>query len=184
MGLYAIRADGTGLRTIGAVSTTESDPSSSAPTQLSFQNSNPSPDGSTFWYTNWEPNDAGSPDDSIHVRDLTTGQDRRVRFNPQDPQDTQALLWALSPDGTSSPVPSPGGSLHIAPVDGSQPGRAIGPSFYYQNRVGTGFSPDGKKVYLTLSSPAGTSIIDVVSGAVDATIATIPTQPSWQRLAP
>ena len=121
LGLYAIRADGTGLRTIGAVSTTESDPSSSAPTQLSFQNLNLSPDGSSLWYTNWEPNDAGSPDDSTHVRDLTTGEDRRVRFDPRNPQDTQALFWTLSPDGTTVLYESQGQLVHRS--GGREPAR-------------------------------------------------------------
>ena len=72
LGLYGIRPDGTGLRTIGEVSTAYN------AWQFSFQRRSLSPDGKLLAYTNWEANDTGVTNAWGHLRDLTTGEDRRI----------------------------------------------------------------------------------------------------------
>ena len=82
MGLYAIAPDGTGLRTVGAVSTSDA----------WFNDFEMSPDGSTVGYWAWGPNGAGVVDGWSHLRDVDTGRDRLVELysNPR-----------FSPDGRS-----------------------------------------------------------------------------------
>jgi Tol biopolymer transport system component len=183
LGMYGIQADGTNLRQIGDIKTGESQ---TAPLQISLQDPVLSPDGTTIAYWSWEAKDGGSPDAYVHVRGLVTGQDRRLALDPVS--DPGASYPHFSPDGSmllfdGHSHSTPGlNQLIIAPVDGSQPGRAIGPSYYYGSRQGFDFSPDGTKVYLTTT--AGTSIIDVAGDATVETPASILTVPSWQRLAP
>jgi hypothetical protein len=71
----------------------------------------------------------------------------------------------------------------IGPADGSPSARTIGPGYAGQSQHGYDFSPDGRKVMLTLGDdPAVTWLIDVARGEKVATA--IPVFPSWQRVAP
>jgi dipeptidyl aminopeptidase/acylaminoacyl peptidase len=184
-GLYAIHPDGTGLRTIGAVSTTESYGKPSVQDRISFQDPSLSPDGSTIAYWSWEPKDAKatSSDAYLHLRDLTSGDELPLPFAPAD---HMGVLPHFSPDGTmivyeGGPPGSGLSQLVYAPVDGSRPSRFIGPEFYYQNRTGFDFSPDGKQVVLSLVGK--NEVIDVATGEATE-LPGIKTQVGWQRLAP
>ncbi len=162
MGLYAIAPDGTGLRTVGAVSTSE----------VWFNDFQLSPDGSTVGYWSWGPNDAGVVDGWSHLRDVVTGKDQLVEL---------CSAPRLSPDGTSI-LGETSAQLVIGRADGKPPARKIGPSYAGQDQHGYDFSPDGRKVMLTLGDPGVTWVIDVASG--EKVAMTIPVFPNWQRLAP
>ena len=161
VGLYAIAPDGTGLRTIGAVSTSDH----------WFNDFQLSADGTTVAYWAWGPNDAGVSDGWSHLRDLTTGHDRLIELYG-DPR--------LSPDGTS--ILGETSQLVLGPADGSGPTRDIGPSYAGQDRKGYAYSPDGRKIMLTIGDPGATWIIDIASG--ESVVTPIPVLPDWQRLAP
>ena len=183
MGIYAIQLDGKNLRQIGDIRTNESDPSSSAPTQISMQSPSLSPDGKFITYSSWEPvNGPGTPPDGyVHVRDLTTGEDHRVRISTED---AAGVFPRFSPDGTSILARANSGGatrLSIGAADGSAPGVPFGPSYYYGDSQDQQWSPDGKEVYLTIAGV--TSIIDVASGKTTA-LKDVPSMPGWQRLAP
>jgi len=183
-GLYAIKPDGSGLRTIGALATAESYGKPPAPDRISFQTLALTPDGTTIAYNNWEPKDATATTsgDFLHLRDLDTGAELPLRFDPTD----GGLMPHYSPDGTSivfEGTTDGGATQHLvyAPVDGSGPSIQIGPTYSYQNRLGNDFSPDGKQVLLSVIGY--TLAIDVATG--EATKLTdITTTPFWQRLAP
>jgi len=120
------------------------------------------------------------------VRDLDTGQDRLLDLYPLA---DSGYGPHVSPDGRSLVFEShsattPGDvQLVIAPADGSQSATPIGPSYHKEDRA-FDFSPDGTKVFLTVSSPPGTTIIDLATGDFALTKQAIPSVPSWQRLAP
>jgi Tol biopolymer transport system component len=162
LGLYAIAPDGTGLRTVGAASTSEA----------WFNDFQLSPDGLTVGYWSWGPNAAGAVDGWSHLRNVVTGNDQLV---------DQYSAPRFSPDGTSI-VGEAASQLVIGPVDGKPPARNIGPSYAGQNQHGYDFSPDGRKVMLTLGDLGVTWVIDIASG--DKVVMTIPSFPNWQRLAP
>jgi dipeptidyl aminopeptidase/acylaminoacyl peptidase len=183
-GLYAIQPDGTGLRTIGALATAESYGKPPAPDRISFQTLALDPDGTTILYENWEPRDAAATasGDFLHLRDLDSGADLPLLFDPTD----GGLMPHYSPDGSKvvfEGTTDGGNTQHLvyAPVDGSGPSVQIGPSYSYQDRLGNDFSPDGKQVVLSMN--LYTLLIDA---ATDETIKIrdIQTTPYWQRLAP
>ncbi|MET0771529.1 MAG: hypothetical protein ABWZ82_00470 [Candidatus Limnocylindrales bacterium] len=173
-GLFAIGSDGTGLRAIG-------EPAKTTPADLSFQDPVLSPDGTTIAYWNWEPKEAGatSSDNYLHVRDVTTGDDVPIQFA----EDRFGLLAHYSPDGTMVVYETNAGAgqrLRFGSVDGSVPGRLIGPEYSYLVRHGFDFSPDGTKVVLFLASKS--VLIDLVTDEwTDLDIAS--DFVSWQRLA-
>ena len=184
LGLYAIAPDGSGLRAIGAISTIETATSGSGD-HFSFQLPTLSPDGRTILFGNWEPGSRGIVGSYLHVRDLTSGEDRLLTFDGHSTSLGTAPLF--SPDGTSFIVSAPSSTtadaaqLVIAAADGSGPAVAIGPEYAYGDRQSYVFSPDGKKVLLDLVQ-AETYILDT-AGGLGAPSSTFLSDPSWQRLA-
>jgi hypothetical protein len=186
-GLYAVRPDGTGLRTIGA--TTGDVPHA----DTSFQDNDLSPDGTTIAYWSWEPRGgvAGAPSNAfIHLRDLDTGEELPVLFDElgtDHPKgDDYGLIPRFSPDGTmivfdGCDRAGDRSGLCYGPVDGSTPARPIGPPYSYQLRTGFEFSPDGTKVMLFLSTKA--VLIDLATDTWT-DLAISGDFVSWQRLAP
>jgi hypothetical protein len=179
LGIYAIKPDGTGLRAIGSISTSESDPTAPGATRISFQDPALSPDGSTIAYWNW---DTVAGHAYTHLRDLDTGEDRLL---PRDATSDAEVVARFSPDSSvllfERQSPS---QLFVAPVDASRPPVPMGPTFDYSEPHAFDFSPDGTKVILTLGSPGVTSIMDVTSGESQQTTQPMPNFPGWQRLAP
>lgn len=178
VGLYAIAPDGSGLRTVGAIATGESND------QQSFQASALSPDGTTIAYWNWE-RKAGtaSPDDYLHMRDLTSGADIPVAYG--SPNGGWGKLATISPDGSmvvfqSSLYQAAKRQLYYGPVDGSTPSVPVGPSFLDQDLMGFSISPDGTTLVLGLTDQV--SVIDLATGA-SRVLPGMPTMPSWQRAA-
>lgn len=187
-GLYAIQTDGSGLRTIGDVSTGDTH-DGAVPFQRSFQDIDLSPDGKLVAFWSWEPRDGvpgAQPDAYLHLRDLDTGEELPVLFDylgVQNPKgDDNGLLPRFSPDGTmmvhDGCLPNP---LCYGPIDGSVPTKSIGPFFDYTQRQGFEFSPDGTKVILFLTFKS--VLIDLATNTwTDLPIAG--DWVSWQRLAP
>jgi|GEM_PF-6255790 len=179
MGLFAIKPDGTGLRTTGAVVTGES---RATPVQISLQDPSLSADGSMIAYWSWEANAAGARDAHIHLRDLDTGADRLFDTGPGAPG---AAFPHLSPDGTrlvARESPTGVSQLVIGPVDGSQAPVAVGSSYPYGGGYDTyDFSPDSTK--LLLNQALSTSIIDIGTNT-STELQGVPALPVWQRLAP
>jgi dipeptidyl aminopeptidase/acylaminoacyl peptidase len=183
-GLFAIRPDDTGLRTIGA--TTGDVPDA----DTAFQDIDLSPDGKTIAYWSWEPK-GGVPGATaeayLHLRDLDTGEELPVLFdhlgsdNPYG--DDNGLIPRFSPDGTMMIYEwGVGTSSHVfyGPLDGSTPAREVGPEWSYTMRHGFEFSPDGTKVIVFLSNKS--VLIDLATNTwTDLDIAG--DWVSWQRLA-
>ena len=191
-GLFAIRPDGTGLRTIGATTVGDTPEDDSNIIQRSFQGIDLSPDGKTVAFWSWEPRDGvpGAPSDAyMHLRDIDTGEELPVLFDrlgPDNPKgDDHGVMPRFSPDGTMMVWDGGCGELFdrlcYGPVDGASVARGIGPAFNYQVRNGFEFSPDGTKVILFLTSKS--VLIDLVTD----TWTELPVAGdlvSWQRLAP
>jgi Tol biopolymer transport system component len=185
-GLYAIRPDGTGLRTI-AVST------DLACQDCPFQEPTLSPDGSQMAFWSWEENEAGIAGGRLHVLDFD-GSDRVVSLDPAYPEsgykprfspDGRSLLFETGPhDQAGMDLVASGGhvsQLVLAPVDGSTPARPMGP-WYTDDQQTPEFSPDGTAI-LQDRGPGGSWMIDVASGEAVQTPDYL-LAPSWQRLAP
>jgi len=112
-------------------------------------------DGVTLTYSNWEPL-AGTDrtDGWTHVRDLTSGADRQIRYSDQAaevhgdfaPDGSTVLIerQRIGPDGT---FPA---QVVIAPVQGGGSARPIGPEFLYDTPHRFGFTPDGQQVIVTI----------------------------------
>jgi len=174
--LYTVRLDGSGLGMIGAAVTDSEE-------RASFLDPSFSPDGSTIVYWNWELAPDGADDLTyIHLRDLTTGEEIPVPFDPtgRAPQ--------FSPDGASilfergSDTDDNSGQLYVVPADGSGPATPVGPTFSEVDEYWYGFSPDGTAIYL---GQAGNSkLIDLATGAItELTASGGPEAGGWQRLA-
>jgi Tol biopolymer transport system component len=179
LALYAVRPDGTGLRTI-VLHTDESDPHIQHPQRLTFQSLSLTPDGREAVFWNWEPGVEPGHCCSIHRIDLDTGKDARM-----DLKTAQAEIRpVLSPDGRSivfeGQAANGDAHLFVAPLDGIGSSRVIGPGYYYGQDHEFALSPDGAKVILVLDRR--TSVIDVATG--DTVVVDAPGLPSWQRLAP
>jgi Tol biopolymer transport system component len=176
LALYGVGVDGTGLRMIGAPAPGHDD-------EWSFLDGAISPDGSTIAYWNLKPTGATSPiaDQQLHMRDLETGQELPVPFG------RDGLLPRFSPDGSMILFQGwwddlSGDQLYVAPVDGSEPPRPIGPKFLEANGQAFGFSPDGTMVF---SNGTGEGmLIDLASGKTTELTGNGPEAAGWQRLAP
>lgn len=181
-GIYAIAADGSARRPIG-----EPDGDSSHPEHL-FQQPGLSPDGRTIAFSNWEADEQGVNGMYLHLRDLTTGEDRPISLDPGWPG--VGMLPRYTPDGRSlvfesgprTTVPRADSQLVIAPIDGSVPALALGPAYDGgDDGIMESFdiSPDGSTVILDLAG--ATWLIDTATGEAIKAPEYLPNQPSWQR---
>ena len=184
IGLYAIGPDGSGLRAIGAISTSETTATGSGD-HLSFQTPTLSPDGTTILYGSWEADSTGAAGSHLRERDLTTGQDKLVSFDGNST--SLGTVPVFSPDGTSFIVTTPSrrtpdmAQLVVASADAYRPAVAIGPEYAYGDRQSYAFSPDGSKVILDLNAGL-TYMLDTAGGQGARSSQFLP-DPSWQRLA-
>lgn len=182
LGVYAIRADGSGLRQV-AMQRGESEPGQQDPTQYSFQGMKLSPDGRTAAYWNWEPTVQPPHGCFIHLLDLTTGQDRRMSY---DPEANCELGPEFTPDGSRIVAERQSAEgmaqLFLALADGSAP-RLLGSSYQDTSRRGFALSPDGMTVVFVPLNGTG-QVISIADGSVHDTDVEFISLPSWQRLAP
>jgi Tol biopolymer transport system component len=168
--LYAIRPDGTGLRSIAPILSNEN----------AYNDTSVAPDGSRLLYWNWEAD--ASPDrmgGHTHLLDLVTGVERQMVF---DATAESEVVAAFSPDGKSilleRQLPA---QLLVVSTDTGARGVTIGPAFDYQTPSHFGYSPDGLQVVLALDD-ASTQAYRVSDGA---SLGQWPLPFStWQRLAP
>jgi hypothetical protein len=181
LALYVVRPDGTGLRQLAV----QHDESIARPfTQVSFQDLALSDDGRMAAYWNWETKVAEGRSCFVHLLDLDTGRDRRMTFDPAASCEAGAAF--VAPDRIlveHSDSDSAGSRLLIAPIDASAPGTFIGPTYYYQNRLGWALSPDRSKVLLVRDDEPS-QLVTIATGAVENIGAALPGVGSWQRLAP
>jgi hypothetical protein len=170
-GLYAVGADGRGLRTI--VSQTIGDGAAL------------SPDGSRLAYQTWD-----GTSGNIHVVDVETGRDTTPTFEP-DASSTgpidDAPQW--SPDGSRflfiRYLRGPDNHLAVAPATGGLPVE-IGPAM--PNNASpwqAQFSPDGTRILVHYEADGSTWLLDP-TGSTPGTLlpSSIAGVASWQRLAP
>ncbi len=196
--LYAVRADE------GADGALPRQLTALVPGDESIMEPRLSPDGRTAVYWEHESGSserrAASPSSWIYVVDLDSGAGRRVRFDPDALSESRPIF---SPDGKSllfsresmAADGSVQAQLVLAPVDGSGPGRALGPMFAVDG-VDTEwlFAPDGESILVTATTPD--HLVDLPSHVIDVRYGTWTTgtretndlisfYPSWQRrLAP
>lgn len=173
-GLYAIKRDGTGLRQVGPV------------VADGYFDVAMAPDGKTMAYTNIDADESENGIGwHIHLRDLVSGEDRRVTFDPKPTGEIDEHSPVFSPDGTQVLLWTESGDLArlmVAPSDGSANARGLGPMFANNGQIGYGFSPDGRTALLSVGSSA-TWLIDIASGRDRMTDKPIPNVVSWQRVA-
>jgi hypothetical protein len=183
LGLFAIGSDGTGLRQL-AMQRGESAEGQKNPTQYSFQGMMLSPDGSTAAYWNWETTVDVRHSCYIHLLDLTTGQDRRMSY---DPTATCELTPVFTPDGSKIVAERQSeegiAQLFWASADGSAPPTLLGTAYPYTSRRGFSLSPDGTTVVYVPVYSTG-RVIALADGSEQATDVTFISLPNWQRLAP
>ena len=172
-GIFAIRPDGTDLR--------PDHPTDGNPDD-GYQFPQPSPDGRYIAYTWWDRVLNGS---RINILDLRTGEDRILTdvgrsqgyatFSP----DSRRIIFADYIADTDQ--------FMVAPVDGSSPPVAMGPSYRQVNNefIGGMFSPDGKWVVVSDPASGETRLIDAAKGGNGTLLAWSAADLSgWQRLAP
>jgi hypothetical protein len=181
LGLYVIRADGSGGPRLLSIQLGESlaDPR----TQLSFQGLVLSDDGRVAAYWNWETKVSQNRTCFVHLIDLDTGRDRRMTF---DDSATCELGPVFLPDGrvlVERGDVAGNSHLLVAPADAAAPGTLIGPTYSYRHRLGWTVSPDRRDVLL-VSDLAPSLLITIETGAIKSTDLSFPGAQSWQRLAP
>jgi hypothetical protein len=173
--VYGIHPDGTGLRQILPESSVD----------WGYQGLNLSPDGRWLSYSQYEPDtSADSVGSHNHLVDLTTGLDRRVTFDPTA-EDESDLMFA--PDSVHGLIVRAGSTnrsarLMYVRLDGTEPGRLLGPTFKGDEPKAIGFSPDGRLAILAFDG-ARPDFIDVTTGEVRTGDSVVGTFGSWQRLA-
>ena len=173
VGLYAVRRDGTGLRTVGPVRTEH------------YFDLAVAPDGSAVAFSNIESDSSGNGVGwHIHRRDLRTGADRQITFDPRASGEVDEHGPVFSPDGQQLLLWTQDGDfaqLVIAPHDASAGVRPLGPRFYWDSDYNYGFAPDGQTAILNLGIST-TYLIDIPSGHAAATDKPILNFSGWQRL--
>ena len=172
--VLAIRPDGTNLRTIR--------PSPSA--EWPFLHLDLAPDGSTLSYWMYQLIQGQSQARArVHFVDLDTGQDRTVVFDPQAIDESELRF---SPDGRTGAIVSQLDQVRlvVVPLDGSSPGRPIGPQIPASSDARViAFSPDGQTLIFHMNGQRP-QFIDVASGAVRMGAIELGAWSAWQRLAP
>jgi Tol biopolymer transport system component len=174
-GIFAIRPDGTGLHELSTRPAMDAN---------DYQTVAVSPDGSRVLYRDAE------PDQPFHIRllDLTIGTDMVL---PQ-PSDTAQLAGLFSPDGRSVALLRVGSDnevrIVVAPADGSDPGRAVGPPEpWVQGGEGINnwsWSPDGTAILANYDSDKTARLIPIDgSPAIELAHGDL-ALPGYQRLAP
>jgi len=171
-GIYSIQADGSGLTPV-------------VPSEVGraeFKQVDVAPDGRTLTYWRWE---SATRPGRIHQLDIARKWDTELRFDPSDYGEAGLVH---SPDGSLvllSRNDTVFGQTMIAPADASRPGILVGPRFDKNGNVeaSSGFSPDGKIVYVAADG-AAPQFFDAVTGAVRAGPSTPSICCSWQRRAP
>jgi hypothetical protein len=175
-GIYSIQADGSGLTPVV--------PSVIGPVE--YKQVDLAPDGRTLTYWRWE---SATLPGRIHQLDIATKVDRELRFDPSaygeagllhSPDGSQALLSRNERSGATR------GQIMIAPADASRRGILIGRRFDADTDPGpaSGFSPDGKTVFVTYPGEAP-QFFDAATGGPRSGPWTNPAECcSWQRLAP
>ena len=174
LGLNAVHPDGSGLRQVAIKHHESGD-------QISYQDPVLTADGSRAVFWNWEPGVVADRCCSVHVVDLTTGEDRRMTYGPTDRAEIRPVV---SPDGSKIVFESgSGGSpsqLMVAPLDGSAPGTVIGPTFAYNDEHSFDLSPDGSTIVLYMTGKK-THLIDLLTGATTDLSQGMSDPPNWQR---
>ncbi len=177
VGIYSIRADGSGLTIIAPVLTGPA----------VYNELDVSPDGSTLSYWNWEDDDsADGKGGHIHLLDIASGVDQRVTFDQTSSEETGMRYL---PNGTHVILNRGDGSmtqLMVAPLDLSEPGRLIGPKTSIQSEVGWAISPDGATISHDVGGDVGGTdvFIDVATGLVETRPDRLALMGSWQRRVP
>ena len=175
-GIYSIQADGSGLTPIV--------PSVVGPVE--YKSVDLAPDGRTLTYWRWE---SATRPGRIHQLDIATKGDTRVEVRPVGSYGEGGLLH--SPDGSqvvlarNGTTSGPRAQIMIAPADASRPGILVGRPFDKDtDEPGSGFSPDGKTVFVTFAGEAP-QFFDAATGAPRTGPSTKSAECcSWQRLAP
>lgn len=171
--MYAVRADGSNLRTIAAERTEE----------WPFLGLDLAPDGrtATYWMYEAVPESVDTQA-RIHLVDLATGLDEVRRFDPTALDESELRF---SPDGKTGAIVRSSGraSVMIVDVAGSTPGRSVGPLFAGREDKAIGFSPDGRSIVFALDN-GRPNLIDVATGNVSTYPDIVDRWDSWQRLAP
>lgn len=174
-GLYAMKADGTGLRPILHPTSGETD----------WLAMSPSPDGQTLLYFRWRnPGEKGR----LHLVDIATGTDTMVQVTGAKASDIFEDA-SFSPDGKSILFKwlSANGNVSLAqvPVGG---GAAVqfGPAVHGDMSPNALFSPDGRSVMAWYPSLGELWLLDPTGNSdADRKIALpITDLPFWQRIAP
>ena len=183
VGLYALNADGSGLRTLAP-------PRASAfgPT-YTLSGASWSPDGRRIAYNTVSP--TSTTDDAFRVALMTADGSSGTALPVPASGATQESWPAFSPDGTSILVHrwtwADGGNegwLAVMPTDGSAPARDIGPRIPGGEHTGLskGWSPDGTRVLMRTQNSTQVFSIDPVTGASELLDWTTDL-PDWQRTA-
>ncbi len=176
-GLFAIRADGGGMRELTTRPPFDSN---------DFKDSGVSPDGTRIGYRG----DDG-PDGYFrsHILDLRTGQDRVL---PQPPDATAQTAPLFSPDGQTVLYVrfyrDTTEQLVVAPADGTDVGLPIGPRVPFQqdgeNINNVLFTPDGKAVLANYDAEQAARLVPIDGSPSTVLIRGELALPTYQRLAP
>jgi len=172
--VFSVRPDATGLHPLTGVD---------GDINTDYQIPRLSPDGTLLTYTNREHETLSR----IHLRDLSTGLDRRLEFRPVSTEQG----WAtFSPDGKSilfTQWDRDGARLMLAPIDGSSEPVAVGPRYPLldgEPEMTGGFSPDGSLILTFSARSRQMRVIDPRFGGDGAVIPwTLSDFPGWQRVA-
>jgi hypothetical protein len=172
--IFSVRPDGTGLHPLtavdGDINTDYGDPRLSS-------------DGTLLLYANREHETLAR----IHLRDVSTGLDRRLEFRPTT---SEQGLASFSPDGHSilfTQWDRSGAQLMLAPVDGSTDPVAVGlryPLVDGNPNLAGGFSPDGSLILEFSYQSRQMRVIDSRVGGPGVVMPwSLSDFPGWQRVA-